>query len=165
VLPRILLRSVRTEAGIDGAFGGIAMHPFLQETDCPSPTFSVIAIEGLRFDRLMAENRHVKIQLSFEIFAFALSCALTLGMACIAQQVPVAQTGSHAVPAPEARVDINSATPDQLMTVPGITRTWAERIIRYRPYRAKNELVDRGVVTSQVYDRIRDYIIAHRPKP
>ena len=51
------------------------------------------------------------------------------------------------------------------MTVPGMTRTWAERIIRYRPYRAKNELVDRGVVTSQVYNRIRDYIIAHRPKP
>ena len=165
MLPRILPRSVRTDAGINGAMGEIAMYPFLQETDCPSPTFGAIVLEGLRFDYLMAENRHVKIQLSFEIFALALSCALTPGMACLAQQVPVVQTGSHAGPAPEARVDINSATPDQLMTVPGMTRTWAERIIRYRPYRAKNELVDRGVVTSQVYNRIRDYIIAHRPKP
>jgi len=50
------------------------------------------------------------------------------------------------------------------MKVPGITRTWAARIIRYRPYRGKNDLVDRGVVPSQVYDRIKDYIIAHRSK-
>jgi len=50
------------------------------------------------------------------------------------------------------------------MNVPGMTRTWAERIIRFRPYRAKNDLVDRGIVTSQVYDRIKDYVIAHRIK-
>jgi hypothetical protein len=43
-----------------------------------------------------------------------------------------------------------------------MTRTWAARIVRFRPYRAKNELLDRGVVTSQVYSRIKDYIIAHR---
>lgn len=65
--------------------------------------------------------------------------------------------------APEDRVDINAATIDQLMKVPGMTRTWAARIIRFRPYHAKNELIDRGIVTSQVYDRIRDFIIAHRP--
>ena len=51
------------------------------------------------------------------------------------------------------------------MKVPGMTRTWAARIIRYRPYRAKNDLIDRGVVSNQVYDRIKDYIIAHRAKP
>lgn len=62
------------------------------------------------------------------------------------------------------KVDINSATIDQLLKVPGMTRTWAARIIRFRPYRAKNDLLDRGVVTSQVYDRIKDYIVAHREK-
>lgn len=46
-----------------------------------------------------------------------------------------------------------------------MTRTWAARIIRYRPYRSKNDLVDRGVVTGQVYDSIKNYIIAHRGKP
>jgi len=48
------------------------------------------------------------------------------------------------------------------MTVPGMTRTWAARIIRFRPYRAKNELLDRGIVTGEVYARIKNYIIAHR---
>jgi DNA uptake protein ComE-like DNA-binding protein len=67
-------------------------------------------------------------------------------------------------PTAEDKVDINSATAEQLMKVPGMKRTWALRIIRYRPYRAKNDLLDRGVVTSQVYERMKDYIVAHRVK-
>jgi hypothetical protein len=50
------------------------------------------------------------------------------------------------------------------MKVPGLPRTWTARIIRYRPYQAKNELVDFGIVTPQVYDRIKDDIIARREK-
>ena len=69
-----------------------------------------------------------------------------------------------AAPDSENRIDINTATLDELLKIPGMTRTWAARIIRYRPYRAKNDLLDRGVVSSQVYDRIKDYIIAHRGK-
>ncbi len=65
---------------------------------------------------------------------------------------------------PEMRVDLNSASMEELLQVPGMTRTWAARIVRFRPYRAKNELLDRGVVTSEVYSRIKEYIIAHRNK-
>jgi len=50
------------------------------------------------------------------------------------------------------------------MKVPGMTRSWAGRIVRFRPYRAKSDLLDHGVVTSAVYDRIKDYIVAHREK-
>lgn len=113
----------------------------------------------------MEENRRVRLQLSLGILAVALSCALTSAMAVPGHQAAVAQAGSHTIPAPDDRVDINSASLDQLMKVPGMSRTWAARIIHYRPYRAKNDLIDRGVVTGQVYDRIRDYIIAHRAKP
>ena len=60
------------------------------------------------------------------------------------------------------QVDINTASLDQLIRIPGLTRTWAARIIRYRPYRGKNELLDRGVLTGEVYARIKDRIIAHR---
>jgi competence protein ComEA len=76
-------------------------------------------------------------------------------------QAATAQPHS-AAQASEDRVDINTAIVDQLLKVPGMTRTWAARIIRFRPYRAKNDLLDRGVVTSEVYGRIKDHIIAHR---
>jgi DNA uptake protein ComE-like DNA-binding protein len=65
---------------------------------------------------------------------------------------------------PDARVDINSAHLEELLKVPGMTKVWARRIVRFRPYRAKNDLVDRGVVTGEVYSRIKDYIIAHHIK-
>lgn len=69
---------------------------------------------------------------------------------------------SATAPPPEARVDINHASIDQLMKAPGMTRTWAGRIVRYRPYRTKQDLVEYGIVTSGVYERIKDYVIAHR---
>jgi len=65
-------------------------------------------------------------------------------------------------PSPEARIDINHATVEELLKVPGMTGPWARRIIRFRPYRVKDDLVERGVVTGEVYDRIKEYIIAHR---
>jgi DNA uptake protein ComE-like DNA-binding protein len=67
----------------------------------------------------------------------------------------------HTVPPPEMRVDINHASMDELTKVPGMTKSWAGRIMRFRPYRTKQDLVDHGVVSSDVYDRIKDFIIAH----
>jgi competence protein ComEA len=77
---------------------------------------------------------------------------------------PQSATRQHTPPPPEARVDINHASADELMKVPGMTRTWADRIVRFRPYRTKQDLVDRGVLTTEVYDRIKDSVIAHRNK-
>ncbi|KAA6462883.1 helix-hairpin-helix domain-containing protein [Acidobacteria bacterium AB60] len=62
----------------------------------------------------------------------------------------------------EQRVDINRATLEDLLKVPGMTRTWAQRILRFRPYRSKQDLLDEGIVPGAVYNRIRDYLIAHR---
>jgi DNA uptake protein ComE-like DNA-binding protein len=69
---------------------------------------------------------------------------------------------SATAPPPEARIDINHASVDELVKVPGLTRSWAGRIVRFRPYRTKQDLLERGVVTSEVYVRIVDYIIAHQ---
>lgn len=71
---------------------------------------------------------------------------------------------SKTAPPPEARVDINHTPLDDLLKVPGMTRSWAGRIVRFRPYRTKQDLLDKGVVDSEVYDRIKDYVIAHRDK-
>jgi DNA uptake protein ComE-like DNA-binding protein len=69
---------------------------------------------------------------------------------------------SATAPRPEMRVDINHASVEELLKVPGMTPSWAGRIIRFRPYRTKLDLLERGVVTSEVYNQIKDYVIAHR---
>ncbi len=98
--------------------------------------------------------------------------ALLLGALCAApipngavQSAP-AQPAATAKPAPppQARVDINHASVDELLKVPGMTASWAGRIVHFRPYRTKQDLLERGVLPSDVYDRIKDYVIAHRDK-
>lgn len=59
-------------------------------------------------------------------------------------------------------MDINHASVEELLKIPGMTLSWAGRIIRFRPYRTKLDLVERGIVTSQVYEQIKDYVIAHQ---
>jgi competence protein ComEA len=94
--------------------------------------------------------------------AAAMLCALLPGLKEAAANRVLEPPKAHSIPAPEARVDINHASLEELLKVPGMTRSWAARIVRFRPYHAKNDLLDRGIVSSQVYDRIKDYVIAHR---
>ena len=75
---------------------------------------------------------------------------------------PQAAPKSKPTPPPEARIDINHASLDELLKIPGMTPSWAGRIVRFRPYRTKQDLLEHGVLPSDVYDRIKDYVIAHR---
>ena len=59
-------------------------------------------------------------------------------------------------------VDVNHASMQELMRVPGMTEVWAQRIIRFRPYHSKLDLLNEGIVTAGVYARIRDGVVAHR---
>jgi DNA uptake protein ComE-like DNA-binding protein len=53
---------------------------------------------------------------------------------------------------------------DQLKAFPGIGDAYSKRIIDGRPYTAKNQLVSRGVLPESVYNKIKDSIIASKPK-
>ena len=60
------------------------------------------------------------------------------------------------------QVDINSAPKQELMTLPGIGDAYAQKIIDGRPYRAKNQLVQKNIIPQATYDKIGDSIIAKR---
>jgi len=74
-------------------------------------------------------------------------------------------TTTKAVAATTAdKLDINTATPDQLKAFPGIGEAYSKRIIDGRPYTAKNQLTTRGILPAATYNKIKDQIIASKPK-
>jgi competence protein ComEA len=74
-----------------------------------------------------------------------------------------------AAPAPAARsgatstlVDINSASPSELDALPGVGKSRADAIIKNRPYSGKDDLLSRHILPPNVYNGIKDKIIARK---
>jgi DNA uptake protein ComE-like DNA-binding protein len=57
-------------------------------------------------------------------------------------------------------LDLNSASANELASLPGIDRADARKIIAGRPYRERHELVSRRILTEAEYERVREHVTA-----
>ena len=62
------------------------------------------------------------------------------------------------------KIDINTATIDQLKAFPGIGDAYSKRIVDGRPYVNKGQLLSKGVLPEATYNKIKAQIIATQPK-
>ena len=58
-------------------------------------------------------------------------------------------------------LNINSATEEQLVELPGISGARAHRIIHGRPYGDPQDLVNKGILTKEQYGRISSQVTAN----
>ena len=93
---------------------------------------------------------------SFRILALLILTAVTLLPAQTPKPAPVA-TGSRS-----ALLDINTASPEQLLALPGMGRAYVQRVIAGRPYTAKNQLVSRGILPETAYEKMAAQIVAKK---
>jgi competence protein ComEA len=94
------------------------------------------------------------------------ACLLSLCLCgiAVAQDAAPKPSISEKSAADATKLDLNTATPQQLKALPGVGDAYTKRILDGRPYTAKNQLVTRGILPQAVYEKIKDQIVAHRPK-
>lgn len=102
-------------------------------------------------------------------FAFILIAgAAWAGPADAPKQAPAtthvtAKAPQHAKAAAKAttpRVDLNTATKEDLMKLPGVGDAIADKIIAARPFKSRAELRSKNVVGGAEYAKLREYVVA-----
>ena len=105
-------------------------------------------------------GRRIWILVVTAVLGLALAVSPAAAAAQAASSAP-AKSSKTAMAAAD-KLDINSATKDQLQALSGIGDVYSQKIIDNRPYHTKRDLVTKKVVPQATYDKIKDQIIAHQ---
>ena len=81
--------------------------------------------------------------------------------AVFAQSTTTKDKPAATKPAKKEPIDINSASAEELQTLPGIGEAYSKKIIEGRPYKGKDELVQKKIIPAAVVGQLHELLAGY----
>ena len=118
----------------------------------------------MKSKHLLAAAGALVIGLSLPLAAMAQQGAAPANPAPAAPAKTTSTSSAHHSSSKHPAIDLNAASKDDLMKLPGVTDETADKIIAARPFKSKNELVSKKLMTETEYKKISSHVTVKTQK-
>ena len=108
----------------------------------------------------MSRTRYIVLAAFVLTVLSVTSFAQTTGNQVAKGPTPKATTPTTSKTTKSSPLDLNTASKQALMALPGMNETSAQKIIENRPYRAKTDLTQKKVLSADAYAKIAEMVVA-----
>ena len=114
--------------------------------------------------RFTLTSTMIALGIAVPLTVFAAQTSSTQGSSTTPSTPPASSTHHHHSSKSMPKVDLNTASAEQLMALPGIDQATADKIVAARPFKNTKQLEDSKILTKDQYKAISSKVTVKAPK-